>query len=79
METHNIREAKANFSRLVEGVRHGEAIVIGKAGDPATKLAPFESGSAPRRGGQWRGRVRVADDFDHLPADLSAAFGVTDD
>lgn len=37
MEIDNIREAKTNFSRLAASVRHGEAIVIGKAGDPATK------------------------------------------
>ena len=79
MEIHNIREAKTNFSRLVERVRHGEEIVIGKAGDPVAKLVPFDSSSTPRRGGQWRGRVRIADDFDVLPADLAAAFGVTDD
>lgn len=79
MEIHNIREAKTNFSRLVERVRHGEEIVIGKAGDPVAKLVPFDGSNAPRRGGQWRGRVRIADDFDDLPADLAAVFGVTDD
>jgi len=31
---------------------------------------------APREGGQWRGRVKVADDFDELPADLQDSFGM---
>lgn len=79
MEIHNIREAKTNFSRLVVRVRHGEEIVIGKAGDPVAKLVPFDGSGTSRRGGQWRGRVRIADDFDDLPADLASAFGVTDD
>ena len=79
MEVFNIHEAKTNFSRLVERVRHGEEIVIGKAGDPVAKLVPFDSGHARRRGGQWRGRVRIAPDFDDLPADLAAAFGAAAD
>ena len=29
-----------------------------------------------RQGGQWRGRVRIADDFDELPPDLQDAFGM---
>ena len=78
MEIHNIREAKTNFSRLVERVRCGEEIVIGKAGDPVAKLVPFDRVIAPRRGGQWRGRVKIAADFDDLPADLADALGATD-
>lgn len=31
----------------------------------------------PRRtGGQWKGQVRIAPDFDVLPADLAEAFGM---
>jgi hypothetical protein len=30
-----------------------------------------------RQGGQWRGRVHIADDFDALPPDLAEAFGAT--
>ena len=29
-----------------------------------------------RRGGWWKGRVTIADDFDVLPPDLAEAFGV---
>ena len=29
-----------------------------------------------RRGGMWKGQVVIADDFDTLPSDLAAAFGV---
>lgn len=79
MEVHNIHEAKTHFSRLVERVRRGEEIVIGRAGDPVAKLVPFDRISAPRRGGQWRGRVKIAADFDDLPADLADAFGAAVD
>lgn len=29
----------------------------------------------PRRGGQWKGRVKIADDFNELPDELAEAFG----
>ena len=32
-------------------------------------------GGAPRRLGDWKGRVRIAPDFDELPTDIAAAFG----
>ena len=30
----------------------------------------------PRRLGDWKGRVRIAPDFDELPPDVAAAFGM---
>ena len=70
MEIQNVHQAKTNFSRLLERVRRGEEIVIGKAG----KLVPYQDAGTPRRGGQWRGRVKIAADFDELPAELTDAF-----
>lgn len=32
----------------------------------------------PRQGGYWRGQVFIASDFDQLPPDLEAAFGITE-
>ena len=74
MEIQNVHQAKTNFSRLLERVRRGEEIVIGKAGVPVARLVPYTESAAPRSGGQWRGRVRIADDFDELPAELTDAF-----
>lgn len=34
--------------------------------------------SPPRRGGQWKGRVVIAPDFDLLPDDIQEAFGMRD-
>ena len=48
--------------------------MIGKAGKPVAKLVPYQDAGTPRRGGQWRGRVRIAADFDELPAELTDAF-----
>lgn len=70
----NIHEAKTHFSRLVERVSRGEEIVIGKAGKPIAKLVPYTEASGPRSPGAWKGRVRLAPDFDDLPTELAAAF-----
>jgi hypothetical protein len=32
----------------------------------------------PREGGQWKGRVVIAPDFDLLPDDIQEAFGMKD-
>lgn len=71
----NITEAKAQLSRLVEEVTRGKRVIIGKAGKPVAVLQAYESDPAPRELGAWKGRVRVADDFDApLPDDLQRAF-----
>jgi prevent-host-death family protein len=70
----NIHDAKTHFSRLVERVAAGEEVVIGKAGKPVAKLVPYKRSSEPRKPGAWRGRIRMADDFDDLPAEMAAAF-----
>lgn len=72
----NITEAKAQLSALIERVLAGEEIIIGKAGKPVAKLVRFERPRAPRKPGALRGKIHLADDFDELPADLRAAFGM---
>jgi Arc/MetJ-type ribon-helix-helix transcriptional regulator len=46
------------------------------------QLAQPEKGGSvtqqPRQGGYWRGQVVISSDFDQLPPDLEAAFGVTE-
>ncbi len=70
----NIHEAKTHFSRLVERAIGGEEVVIGKAGKPVAKLVPYREEHGPRVPGGWKGRVRIAEDFDELPAEVAAAF-----
>lgn len=74
MKITNIHQAKTQLSQLIKQVRQGEEIIIGKAGKPVAKLVPYEPTAEPRCGGQWRGQIRIADDFDELPEDLAAAF-----
>jgi prevent-host-death family protein len=72
-----MHEAKTKLSKLVERAEAGEEIIIARNGKPVARLVPAASAtslSAVR--GAWRGRVRIADDFDELPGDIAEAFGV---
>jgi antitoxin (DNA-binding transcriptional repressor) of toxin-antitoxin stability system len=46
---------------------NGEEVIIAKAGTPMVRLVPIRRDDSPRQGGRWKGRVRIADDFDALP------------
>lgn len=70
----NIHEAKTHFSRLVERAARGEEVVIARAGTPVARLVPYGQTGDLRKPGAWRGRVRLAADFDELPPHLGAAF-----
>ena len=76
MEVANIHEAKSQLSKLIEHAMNGEEVIIAKAGTPMVRLVPIQPDDTPRVGGQWKGRVRIADDFDALPDDIAAAFGI---
>ena len=76
MKITNIHEAKSQLSKLVERALAGEEVVIAKAGTPVVRLVPVRDSDAPRTGGQWKGKVRIADDFDELPEDVARAFAM---
>lgn len=70
----NVHEAKTHFSQLLARVAQGEEIVIGKAGKPVAVLIPYREERRRRMPGAWRGRVRIAPDFDELPEEVASAF-----
>jgi prevent-host-death family protein len=70
----NIHEAKTHFSKLIERAAAGEEIVIGKAGKPVARLVPYKELPPQRKPGSMRGKIRIARDFDDLPADILEAF-----
>lgn len=76
MGTANIHDAKSQLSKLVEQAMNGEEVIIAKAGTPMVRLVPIPADHSPREGGQWKGMVRIADDFDQLPEEIAAAFGI---
>ncbi|MBN4058988.1 type II toxin-antitoxin system Phd/YefM family antitoxin [bacterium AH-315-J04] len=75
MDTVNVHEAKTHFSRLLERIAQGEEIIIAKSGKPMARLVPYFERHSPRHGSQWKGLVRIRDDFDEpLPSEISAGF-----
>lgn len=59
----NMHEAKTHLSRLVEEAERGEDILLARAGRPVARIVALKSGRQ-RRLGQWKGKVRMASDFD---------------
>ena len=76
MIVNTITEAKAHFSALIEKVLGGEEVIIKKAGKPVAVLGKYSGRKVQRTPGVLKGKIRIADDFDNLPDDLSEAFGM---
>ncbi len=79
MDTINIHQAKTHLSKFLERVARGEEFIIAKAGKPVARLIGFRADDRDRTGGQWKGLLRIADDFDEsLPDEIADAFGASD-
>lgn len=78
MHITNISEAKAQLSVLVQKARAGQEVIIGKAGKPVAKLIKYEPRETTRQPGALKGKIKIAADFDTLPADIAEAFGMKD-
>ena len=76
MVNSSVDEAQSQLPKLIELAQRGEEVVIERAGTPVARLVAYKCQAAPRRGGQWHGRVHIAEDFDELPPDIGHAFGV---
>lgn len=75
MQITNISDAKSSLSALIAQVEKGKKVIIGKAGKPVAMLVPYKPDTSPRKlGGTWQGKIRIAADFDALPAELAEAF-----
>ena len=74
MQITNIHDAKTHLSQLIRRAVAGEEIVIGRAGDPQVVLVPYRPPVCERKGGQWHGRVWMADDFDAPDPEIEKLF-----
>jgi len=70
-----MHEAKTRLSQLVELVEEGEQVVIARGGVPVAELVPHRGVVGTRRGGQWKGKARIATDFDAPMPELEELFG----
>ena len=66
-KTANIHAAKTQLSKLIEAALEGEEVIIQRAGEPAVRLVPIIRLATRREPGAWKGRVRMAPDFDDMP------------
>lgn len=70
----NIHEAKTHFSKLIDGVIHGNEVVVAMAGKPVAKLIPFNE-KRERKLGVLKGKIKIAKDFDApLPEEFLSDF-----
>lgn len=64
----NVRDAKAQLSRLVDAALLGEEVIITRAGEPCVRLVPLEQ--SPRQPGAAKGKAALTPAFfDPLPDD----------
>jgi prevent-host-death family protein len=78
MKTVNIQAAKTHLSRLVEEAAAGEEIILAKAGKPVARLVPLPQMSVQRQPGAWKGKVKIAADFDATDRELLRMFGLNE-
>jgi prevent-host-death family protein len=74
MKIANIHDAKARLSHLIERALAGEDVQIARAGQPLVRLTPIQPDSLPRQGGQLRGKIWIAEDFDAPDPDIERLF-----
>ncbi len=71
----NIHEAKTHFSKLINQALSGDEVIIARDGKPLIRLVPYAEKAQVRRGGQFKGLIEIADDFDApLPEELLKIF-----
>ena len=70
----NIHDAKAKLSELIKRAIAGEEVVIARAGEPMVRLTPVRHDLTPRQGGQLKGKIWIADDFDEFDEELEEMF-----
>jgi len=76
MHITNISDAKASLSQLIKAVQtNHEPIIIGKAGKPVAILSAFIEDETPRQlTGNWKGKVKISEDFDKVDDEIADTF-----
>ena len=78
LSLNNIDEAKTDLRKALELANQQENIdakaYIKKELQQLNQVASKQSNKQPRRGGQWQGKAKIAEDFDELPESFGAVF-----
>ncbi len=70
MEIVNIHKAKSTLSALIKRVLNGEKIIIANKGEPLVVLEKIKKDKKKRVGGQFKGKIWLAEDFNDTPEDF---------
>ncbi len=69
-----VREFRGNFSGFIRQVRQGATFIVTSRDEAVAIIQPPHAAERPQRQpGGLRGKIRMAPDFDTLPADILAA------
>lgn len=69
-----MREFRANVTAILREARRGHSFLVTSHDEVLAEIRPpSEPVRRPRQPGILRGKIRMAPDFDALPADLQAA------
>ncbi len=69
MDTFNIHEAKAQFSRIMRQIEQGEEVLIARGGVVVARIVP-ERAHVGFKIGRDAGKGKIAEDFDAPLPDL---------
>ena len=71
-KTVTIEEAEGHLGELIENADAGDEVILAKGGVPVAKLVALPRPSKQKRVfGEYRGRIRMSEDFDDpLPDDF---------
>ncbi len=68
MKPVKMHEAKTNFSKLIGLVEAGEEVIVQRGDVPVAKIVPYVAAGHARKAGGLKGRIKIAKDFDVIPA-----------
>ena len=74
--TLTLSDAKARLSEIVKKAVNGEDFVVTRMGQPAVRITRYEPRCDLPKLGDLDGLIRIADDFDRLPADMEEVLGM---
>ncbi len=75
MQVVDINNAQSQLVALVQSALAGEDVVITDAGKKMVRLIPVAGvASGKRVGGQWKGKIKLSEDFDSCDKEIEELF-----
>ncbi len=77
MQIVDINNAQSQLAALIKSAVAGEDVVISESGKEMVRLIPVVPSSGkklPRVGGQWKGKIKISDDFDECDKEIEELF-----